>query len=114
MGVNQILRSIKNSVNSTIILLGTETTINSQVYQNQLIQNGINANKIIAQGCKYLEDEIQIDSKSEKVKLLIEKYLTIALNSIQLEKEEEIILVLGCTHYGYSEKYFRNVMKNKL
>lgn len=113
IGVDQILRSIKNSVNSSIILLGTETTVNSQVYQNKLIQNGIKANKIIAQGCKYLEDEIQIDSKSEKVKLLIEKYLTIAFNNIQLEKEEEIILVLGCTHYGYSTDIFNTVMKNK-
>ncbi len=113
IGVDQILQSINNSANSTILLLGTETTINSSLYQNQLISKGINANKIIPQGCKYLEDEIQIDPQSEKLKLPIEQYLTKAFNNIYLEKTEEIILVLACTHYGYSKDIFRSVIKKK-
>jgi glutamate racemase len=114
LGVELIIESTDNSKESKILLIGTETTINSHQYQNQLISKGVDTRKIFSQGFRYLEDEIQIDYKSEKVESIITKNFNSALQNMSLKSNEELILVLCCTHYGYSENLFRDVVAKKI
>lgn len=112
-GVEQVLESVNISDNYFIIIFGTETTINSKIYQNMIVEQGFSNEKIIAQGCKNLESEIQINPSGEKVKELITKYVNKVAERIQDKRFEKIVLVLACTHYGFSEKIFKEKLKNK-
>ncbi len=112
-GVEQVLESVNISDNYLIIIFGTETTINSKIYQNMILEQGFSNEKIIAQGCKNLESEIQINPSGEKVKELITKYVNKVAERIQDKRFEKIVLVLACTHYGFSEKIFKEKLKNK-
>ena len=112
-GVEQVLESVNISDNYFIIIFGTETTINSKIYQNMILEQGFSNEKIIAQGCKNLESEIQINPSGEKVKELITKYVNKVAERIQDKRFEKIVLVLACTHYGFSEKIFKEKLKNK-
>lgn len=112
-GVEQVLESVNISDNYFIIIFGTETTINSKIYQNMIVEQGFSNEKIIAQVCKNLESEIQINPSSEKVKDLITKYVNKVAERIQDKRFEKIVLVLACTHYGFSEKIFKEKLKNK-
>lgn len=94
---------------SQILILGTPTTINSNVYQNLLKNAGVDDERIIGQPCFSLESEIQINPFSDKVQKLIEKYLAEAKEKITSEFNN-LIVVLGCTHYGYSIKIFEQVL----
>jgi len=112
-GVEQVLESVNISDNYFIIIFGTETTINSKIYQNMIVEQGFSNEKIIAQGCKNLESEIQINPSGEKVKELITKYVNKVAERIQDKRFEKIVLVLACTHYGFSEKIFKEKLRNK-
>lgn len=78
-----------------------------------IVEQGFSNEKIIAQGCKNLESEIQINPSGEKVKELITKYVNKVAERIQDKRFEKIVLVLACTHYGFSEKIFKEKLKNK-
>lgn len=107
-GVEMVLEAVKNHLNYDIIILGTETTINSNQHKKSLIEKGIVSNKIITQACKNLESEIQNDPKGKKVRELIEKYLVETENKI-VDKSAKQFVLFACTHYGYSTNIFNEV-----
>jgi glutamate racemase len=109
-GVEMIVEKMKTELNSSLIILGTETTILSNMHKNKLIQSGISSERISSFACKYLESEIQADPNSDIVKNLIEYYTTEALDSVS-NKSEKIFLGLCCTHYGYCLDVFKQTLE---
>ncbi len=71
-----------------------------------MIKKGISESKIINQSCPLLESEIQINPKSNKVKLMTENFLKEALSQSEY-LSDKVITSLCCTHYGYSEEIIR-------
>ncbi len=112
-GVELFLEYLKKENNSSIILFGTPTTIDSNLHKSLLIENGINEHRIINQSCPILESEIQDDPESVKVKELIRKYVIEARDKI-VNKTGRVYAGFCCTHYGYSSDMFLNVMNNEL
>ncbi|MBZ0184496.1 MAG: hypothetical protein K8F60_18705 [Melioribacteraceae bacterium] len=106
LGIELIEEKLNENGNSNILLLGTPTTINSNSYKNKLIKKVISESKIINQSCPLLESEIQINPKSNKVKLMTENFLKEALSQSEY-LSDKVITSLCCTHYGYSEEIIR-------
>lgn len=107
-GTSQILSSV-NENEELILLMGTETTIHSEVHKNLLIKNGINKENIITKPCPNLESEIQKDNNGVKTEKLISTYIKEALFNKSLNNKK-IICGLFCTHYGYSFNLFTKVL----
>jgi glutamate racemase len=110
-GVEMIRAELKNNPDANVILLGTETTIESNSHKNKLIANGIKEEKIIPQACPGLESEIQNEPESFTTLSMIEMYTDDALSKIEYSKQP-IITGLCCTHYGFvSDEIFASLKK---
>jgi glutamate racemase len=105
-GVSLAFNNIYNTPNK-LIILGTPTTITSDIHKKMLIEKGVKEENIISQACKNLESEIQINSYSEKVETLIYQYLNNAVK--EPDKNIRYYILLGCTHYEYSLQIFNKV-----
>ncbi len=110
LGVEMILKNIKNQTNSNIIIGGTPITIASKTHEEKLIGSGINKNRIICQAFKDLQFEIQ-NGDYEKVEKMIRQNLEEAKRKI-INKSQPVILVLGCTHYQFAKSIFIKVAQN--
>lgn len=110
-GVSLFEKKLKHSEDK-IILMGTPTTINSDVYKNALIQKGINANQIINQGCLELETSIQNDPNSNETRNTVSHFIGEAVRNID-SIPNNIYVGLCCTHYGYCKKVFYEELANK-
>ncbi|MBK7104299.1 MAG: aspartate/glutamate racemase family protein [Ignavibacteriae bacterium] len=108
-GIEMILDKINTVSDYNIVIVGTETTINSNQHKTKLVNSGIDENKIVSQACENLESEIQINPNSNIVEKLIREYLFKAVQKIRNPKLQTLLL-LGCTHYGYSKEIFEKVL----
>jgi glutamate racemase len=85
--------ALQASHNHRIAIIGTTGTIQSGVYQNQMLQLNPNA-KVFAQSCPLFVPLIEEGLLGhEATKILIKEYLA------PLLKESIDTLLLGCTHY---------------
>lgn len=109
-GIELVLENIEEG--SNIILFGTETTIASNQHKDKLLTNNIKPVQITTQVCEYLESEIQIDPKSDRVKFSINKFTDEAFSKIE-QANETTFGVLCCTHYGYSQEIFQETLSKK-
>lgn len=112
LGVEDILENLNSNSRQTILLLGTPTTIYSFAYQRRLIRAGVNENVILGQACPMLETEIQQDPNSDKVKSMIAEFLGEA-QCKNVDESDSVVAVLCCTHYGYSERLFADMIDEK-
>lgn len=111
-GVDSIYENLLSFPESIAILLGTETTISSQMHKNKLIEKGIAEQRITMQACPDLESAIQESPKSKSTKELIEKYVNEALLK-RKNKYHSLKIALLCTHYGYAADEFRKIFSRK-
>ncbi len=102
-----------STASSNIILFGTSTTINSNVYKNALLKNGIDETQIINQTCLDLETEIQNNPSSMETRKLITNFVSSAINGIK-NNTAKTYAGLCCTHYGYSEQIFFDELSKQL
>lgn len=112
LGVEDIIENLNSNSKQTILLLGTPTTISSLAYQKRLIRAGVNENDILGQACPMLETEIQRDPNSANVKSMIAEFIGEA-QSKDVDESESVLAVLCCTHYGYSERLFADMIDKK-
>jgi len=105
----ELLNKEYNNSHDGIIILGAETTIKENIYQNELNKLGIPSENIVSQSCPELANTISNDIAGEKIYHLIDKYLSLALDKTP-KSIENIIVYLGCTHYGYRKNLFEKYL----
>lgn len=108
-GIEMLLSKTNIVSDFNVIVIGTETTINSNIHKSKLIEFGIDENKITNQSCENLESEIQINPNSTEVNILVKKYLHEAIKKIR-DPKKYFFVVLACTHYAYSKNVFEEKM----
>lgn len=88
-------KAIKVTENNKIGVIGTEGTINSQVYQKDLMKNKKDL-EVYSVACPPFVELVE-EGKFEgpKVDEMVRKYLA-GLKSVNID-----VLILGCTHYPY-------------
>ena len=101
------IEAVKNSANKddNILIIGTKTTINSQIYQNTLSNLGFK--NIIALPTPLFVPIVEEEAYEDR---LIEA--TFELYFKNLNPENIDIVVLGCTHFPMLSNYLQNYFKN--
>lgn len=112
-GVNLIRATFENDKSASVIIFGTETTIEEGNHIAALRDFMIPESNIIPQACPQLQNYIEEDPYSEETAMLIDYYMQEALAKLP-DESGSVYLSLNCTHYGYSEKLWVEAFKNTL
>ena len=105
LGVEMMTDALKKDPTSSIIIFGTETTIEARSHLSLLVKNGITENRIVTQACPDLAGEIQSDASSDAVATMIEFYSDDAVKIISATAGT-VYAGLCCTHFGYASEHF--------
>jgi len=111
-GLKPFLQTYHPHPESTIIIFGTRTTIDSQSHYKYLVKAGLPADSIIAQSCPQLAAEIEKDPHSSQTLQIIEKSVSEALSRLKSIRRKTYVY-LACTHYGYVAQKFAEVFRTK-
>jgi glutamate racemase len=105
-GAKAIADSMKASPKSAVLILGTETTIQSDAYRQSLLRYGIDSSAIEGKACPNLESEIQVDPASDMTSNLIDFYIDEVPDSYK-SNDGTCFAALCCTHYGFAREVFQ-------
>lgn len=108
-GINAIKKS--TSENDRIIIFGTETTIQEDVYRQGLISKGYDSRMIINQSCPQLQSYIETDPYGEAASFLIQSYVEEALQTTNTG-DARLYASLNCTHFGYAKDLWLQAFVN--
>lgn len=114
VGSMMLAERAKKSGSSHFLILGTPTTIASDIYVKQLASYGIPQDRIVSQSCRLLETEIQADPKSDIVYSLVETYIDEAMEKIGTGQTGKVAVGLCCSHYGYSTAAFEQALRQRI
>ncbi len=109
-GVMMIKEKLETSARSSVILFGTETTIEENSHKNALVASGIAPDRIITKACPQLQSYIEQNPKGEETAMLIAVYLSEALENLGT-KPDKLYISLNCSHFGYSIELWENALK---
>jgi glutamate racemase len=98
-GVDLFVERLAAEPASSIVLLGTKTTIESGVHQAQLERRGIDSRRIAAVSCHGLAGAIERDVDGPRAEELIRECA--ARTAAAAPRGATLFLGLCCTHYGY-------------
>ncbi len=99
-GVEMVFEKLWADPEMTAILFGTETTIEAGTHKRLLVAKGIRPERIIAQPCPNLANEIETDAQGDVVGASIDMFVTEALEKRAVQGGI-VLAALFCTHYGY-------------
>ena len=100
-GVKLIKEKLGKDPSSSVIIFGTETTIEENSHKKALTDLNFADSRIITKACPQLQSYIEQNPSGEETGMLISVYLNEALE--QLPKNHgNLYLSLNCSHFGYS------------
>lgn len=92
---------------SSMLILGTKSTVESGVYAQKLIAKGIAPDRIRGLGCPGLATLLESDPASEAVQKDIEDYALKAKELFESEPQK-LFCALCCTHFGFAYDIWQN------
>ena len=98
-GVDLFAERLAGNPASSIVLLGTRTTIESGVHKGRLEQRGVDPQRIAARSCHGLAAAIERDVSGPRTAELISECAARA--AAAAPPGSTLFLGLCCTHYGY-------------
>jgi glutamate racemase len=98
-GVDLFIERLEGNTGSSIVLLGTKTTIESGVHKERLEQRGIGSRRIAAVSCHGLAGAVERDVDGPRTAELIGECAARAVAAAP--RGTTLFLGLCCTHYGY-------------
>ena len=107
IGLKLLLDSLHQNSKATALIFATPTTINANIFQDELFQHGIKHSRIITQACPELATQISNDPAGSFVKDRIRHWVHQALSQLPADNSGPLLVFLGCTHYAYREGLFR-------
>jgi glutamate racemase len=110
-GVSLIKAKIEDDPSATIIIFGTETTIEEESHIKALRNNKIPEKRIVSQACPQLQSYIEEDPYGEETAMLIDFYTQEALAKLA-DDSHTVYISLNCSHYGYSTNFWVEAMNN--
>jgi glutamate racemase len=98
-GVEQFREALMDEPESSLVLLGTRTTIASAVHRDRLVASGIGAHRIVGVPCHGLATVIERDLDGPRVGELITACARAVCEA--MPDGDPLLVGLCCTHYGY-------------
>ncbi|HCK99483.1 MAG TPA: hypothetical protein DHW42_05180 [Candidatus Marinimicrobia bacterium] len=108
-GTTNILNLFEQTNNNSVIIFGTETTIDSDFHRNYFLKNKSCISRAVAQSCPGLAAEIENNPNSAATLDIIRQSVQNALQKLLPTKNTNIYAILACTHYSYVADHFKNV-----
>ncbi len=105
-GVSLFSEAMRAHPDAPILLIGTRTTVESNVHRRGLLSGGIEPGRIHAHACHGLAAAIEKDLDGPAVAELAAACLSSACREIPAG--DLLLLGLCCTHYGYVEDRIRS------
>ncbi len=112
-GINLISQRLHKNQNSSVIIFGTETTIEEGTHKEALLAMEYDENRIINMACPQLQSFIEQNPSGEETDLLITYYLSEAVNKIK-DTGQVVDISLNCTHFGYSYHLWEEALNNSV
>lgn len=110
-GVRMIKEHLDEATTSSVIILGTETTIEEDSHRKSLLAMDIPGSRIVTKACPQLQSYIEQDPAGEETEMLIGIYLREALENLSPESGR-VYISLNCSHFGYSEDLWKRAAAN--
>lgn len=99
--VNKMFAELQKNPGSQLLILGTKSTVESQVYAKKLIAAGIDPARITGLGCPGLATLLEADPQAPEVAAKIAQYAAEAGTLID-KKAAKLFLGLCCTHFEFA------------
>jgi len=112
-GVDIVYEQLLRDPEAKAVLLGTVTTIASDLHRSQLIDKGISADRIIVQACDQLATQIEKGPGSTAVVRLINTCMDQAAKELG-HAQTNVVVALFCTHFGFSRNIIRESMQKRV
>lgn len=95
---------------SHILILGTKSTVESNLYASRLLEQGIGAARLHSLACPGVAKALESGPGAEKVKALIASFAALAP---ELPAGTKCALAFCCTHFAYGEEIWKNAFREK-
>jgi glutamate racemase len=107
-GTTSVLSLLEHTNDNSLIIFGTETTINSGFHWNYFLENKYCISRVIAQSCPGLASKIENNPNSAATLNIIRQSVQAALQNLLPTEDTNIYAILACTHYSYVADHFKN------
>lgn len=101
--VNGMYETMQKHPESSMLILGTKSTVESGVYAQKLIEKGIAPERIKGLGCPGLATLLESDPAAPQVQNDIAAYAVQAVGLFDAEPER-LYCALCCTHFGFASE----------
>jgi glutamate racemase len=108
-GVQLLVQRLEADPRTIAMIFGTQTTIDAGTYQRLLGERGVELSRIIGQACLRLADTISEDREGARTRSEIFRWVAAAIERMQ-RTDGPVVACLACTHYGYREDVFAEVL----
>jgi len=112
-GVDLVYESFLKAPDARALLLGTVTTIASDLHRLKLIEKGVSPHKIAVQACDGLASAIERKPESETVRRLVDGCMDEAALKLG-ETQVDVKAALLCTHFGYIRNRFKASLEERI
>lgn len=104
--IDSMYETLKNSPGSSMLILGTKSTVESGVYAEKLVEKGIDRIRIKGLACPGLATLLESDPESPAVQKEIAQYAEKAAKIFE-EAPQKLFCALCCTHFGFASDLWR-------
>ena len=111
-GVDRLYEALAGNADAAAVILGTVTTIASDVHRSQLIERGIAENRIVVQPCDQLATAIEKGPGTPAVAKLVDTFTAQAAEKLG-PGSSDLFAALCCTHFGYCGDLIREKLENR-
>jgi glutamate racemase len=99
-GTQMVYEDLCRHDQRTALLLGTVTTIQSDVHRSRLLAAGVSPDRIVLQACDQLATQIENGPASETVVQMVDGFMAEAAGKLG-SAGQDVAVALFCTHFGY-------------
>ncbi|MBE0673787.1 MAG: aspartate/glutamate racemase family protein [Bacteroidales bacterium] len=110
-GVDLIHMNLMEDEASTVLIFGTETTIEEASHIRALRQRNIPEERMIAQACPDLQSYIEQNPQGEETEMLISYYVQEATKHMPRDTGP-LLVSLNCSHFGYAGDLWRKAAES--
>lgn len=105
--VSQMHDALTRNPESSILILGTKSTVESGVYAQRLIEKNIDAKRIKGLGCPGLATLLESDTDAAEIHMEIRKYAN-AASELFTQPPRKLFIALCCTHFGFASQIWHD------
>jgi glutamate racemase len=108
-GVQMIYNALSRDASARAVIFATPITIHENKHKTALVEQGIDPERIITQGCLALAGKIERAPFSNEVKTLIDENAAQAAQNLK-NAGSTVYAALCCTHFGYCKDIFKDAL----